>query len=161
MDKSAYILRISQASPTQLVVINFELAVEFMETAIKNIGSPDAYHAAIQKSKDAIQELIEALNFEVTLAHDFFDIYKFIFKKIVDAEFSRDPAEAKAALMEALDHTNDLLTGWRALDSNIEHEAPSEHESLNAPKVYSGLTYGRKGQAEEYIAEDESRGYMA
>ena len=44
IDKSAYMLRISQASPAGLVVINFELILEFLNEAIENANEKDAAH---------------------------------------------------------------------------------------------------------------------
>ena len=58
IDKSAYLLRISQASPAGLVVINFELIIEFLNAAIEN-----DFGENVQKAKDGLEQLIQSLDF--------------------------------------------------------------------------------------------------
>ena len=159
MDKSAYLLRISQANPVQLVVINLELLIEFLTNAVKTAGDSEPFLANIQKAKDGLQELIESLDFEIPLANDFYEIYRYVYQLITDAEFTRDQAAAEASLNEAIELMQTLLAGWQELESKIPDSPPVPGDG--APVVYSGLTYGRDGQAQEYIAEDEGRGFMA
>ena len=159
MDKEAYILRISQANPTQLVVINFELILEFLTAAEGAIGT-DEFLTTIQKAKNGLEQLIDALDLSVTVSHDFYEIYKYTYKRLSDISFTRDENVAKEVLAESKENMQTLLDGWRvAAESDAAaSEAPVANE---APKVYTGLTYGKGGKAEEYIAEDTSRGYMA
>ena len=152
-------LRISQANPTQLVVINFELILEFLTAAEGAVGTDD-FLTYIQKAKSGLEQLTDALDLSVSLSHDFYEIYKYTYKRLSDISFTKDEATAKEVLAESKENMDALLEGWRkASESDAAvAEAPVASE---APKVYTGLTYGKGGKAEEYIAEDDGRGYMA
>lgn len=160
MDKSAYMLRISQANPTQLVVINFELILEFLATASASacaVGT-DEFTAKVQKVKNGLEQLIYTLDFNVPLAHDFYEIYKYTYMRLSDISFTKDETLAKEVLAEATETMDALLVGWQAAAET--EAANAEPVATEAPKVYTGLTYGKGGQAEEYI-EDSGRGFMA
>ena len=151
-------LRISQANPTQLVVINFELILEFLTTADGTVGTDD-FLAHIQKVKTALEQLIFTLDFNVPLSHDFYEIYKYTYQRLNDVTFTKDTTAVHEVISEAKENMEMLLEGWRkAAESDA---AIAQPVATAAPKVYTGLTYGKGGQAEEYIDEDSGRGFMA
>ena len=158
IDKSAYMLRISQAGPVQMVVINFELVLEFLNLAQSSIQENNtAFRENIQKAKNGLEQLISSLDFDIALSHDFHEIYSYIYKHLSDIHFTRDNEKATAVLHEMIDLVEILLAGWRDASDKNPVEPTTNGD---APKVYSGLTYGRDGQAQEYM-EDEGKGYMA
>ena len=157
MDNEAYIMRISGASPVQLVVISFELMVQFLSESIACADAEDKenFRANLQKAKNTLEQLIQSLDFSVPLSQEFHDIYRYSYKLLSDVHFSSDMKAACAAVKEVLELMQMLLEGWR--------ETAEKHDTTesDAPKVYTGLTYGRDGQANEYIEENTDRGYMA
>ena len=157
MDKSAYILRISQANPTQLVVINFELILEFLAAAGAAFGTEE-YLAYVNKAKNGLEQLMFSLDLSVTISHDFFEIYKYTYKLLSDISFTQNEELAKKALEEVSELMTLLLEGWKHAAETEKETPPVDGEQ---PKVYTGLTYGKDGKAEEYISEDTGRGYMA
>ena len=159
LDKSAYMLRISQANPAQLVVINFELILEFLAAAEAAIGT-DEFLTYVQKAKSGLEQLIDALDLSVSISHDFYEIYKYNYKRLSDVSFTKDNLAAQEVVSEAKELMSTLLEGWKKVAESDAANAESPVAS-DAPKVYTGLTYGKGGQAEEYIAEDTGRGYMA
>lgn len=159
MDKSAYIQRISQANPVQLVVINLEIILDFLTVARESLGVPEGgFTEDIAKAKAALEQLIDSLDFNVSLSHDFYNLYKYIFQLLCDAEFSSDKNSASDKLSEANDIVSALLKGWREAEANNADMPPVAQD---APKIYAGLTYGRDGTANEYVDTDNGRGYMA
>jgi len=167
LDKSAYMLRIAQANPVQLVVINFELIIDYLSAALitvstgdklENDSQKDMYFACIQKAKIGLDSLIESLDFEIPLAYEFYDIYKYNYKQLSDIAFTSDKAIARKAIEETITLMEMLLASWRDLAKEVAKELPPVVGE--APKVYAGLTYGKNGKVEEYI-EDSNRGFMA
>ena len=156
MDKSAYILRISQASPAGLVVINFEIILEFLNASLEA-----DFGENIQKAKDGIEQLIQALDFGVPLSQDFYEIYSYSYKLLCDVHFSSDTEAACAVVKEVIELMEMLLAGWRDCAEKADAEGISAASDESIPKVYTGLTYGKDGQANEYVDEDKDRGYMA
>lgn len=158
IDKSAYMLRISQASPAGLVVINFELVLEYLNAAMVSVDDKESFRANIQKAKDGIEQLIDALDLDIPLSLDFYEIYNYSYKLLCDVHFS-DTETAIPVVKEVAELMDMLLAGWRdaAEKADASGETVAEGE---APKVYTGLTYGKDGKANEYIDEN-NRGYMA
>jgi len=164
IDTSAYMLRISQAGPVQLVVINFELIIDFLNAA-KNAAEKatstedmDTFREGIQKGKNALDELIASLNFDTPLALGFYEIYRYAYKRLSDIHYTLDPQKACDAVEEVLELMDTLLKGWQDAASKAENDVP---QTGDAPKVYTGLTYGRDGNANEYIDEGGGRSFMA
>ena len=164
IDKQAYMLRISQAGPAQMVVINFEIIIDYLGSAKKiaiaatTSEHMDDFRADIQKAKNGLDELIASLNLETPLALGFYEIYKYIYKRISDVHYTLDTKKAIEALNEVLELLNTLLIGWQ---ETAKKEPQEEPQGGNAPKVYAGLTYSKNGQANEYVEESSGRDYMA
>jgi len=159
IDKSAYMLRISQASPVGLVVINFELILEFLNEATAATDDREAFRTAIGKAKDGLEQLIQALDFDVAVSHDFYEIYNFCYKLLSEAIFSSDMEAACSAVKNVAEFMETLLEGWRVAEEKNLSDVPED--STDSPRVYAGLTYGRDGSANEYIDENKDRGFMA
>ena len=106
---------------------------------------------SLTKAIDSLQELIKSLDFQVSLSHEFYEIYKYINRLLNKALSSND----QDALKEALGLFEILIEGWKKL----EEESKDMKSTNNMPKIYAGLTYGRDGSANEYI-EESSGGYI-
>jgi len=167
IDKSAYMMRITQANPIDLVVINFEIIRDYLTAALENISDveslaficKESFQENLQKAKAGLDTLIESLAFDIPMSFDFYEIYKYIYKQLSDVAFASNAVAAHTAVSDSLELIEILLFGWRDVAAGVAKEFPPV--AAVAPKVYSGLTYGRDGQAQEYIDEDSNRGYMA
>ena len=158
IDTSAYMMRISQAGPVQLIIINFEITLDFLAEAKKALLAQDSesFITGVQKAKNGLDQLIQSLNFEIPLATDFNDIYRYVYKRLCDVHFSSEASACAKAVDEAVEILETLLVGWRDVEKQVESLPPADSGN---PKVYSGLTYGRDGQAKEYVNEGEGRSY--
>ena len=67
--KQQYTLKISQASRTQLVVILYEMTLDYLKEAEDAAGSRDeaAFHTGIKRARACIHELSHSLNHEYPL----------------------------------------------------------------------------------------------
>jgi hypothetical protein len=146
INKDSFSMRIANANPAQMVVINFELVIAFIDDG------------QIEKAKNGLEQLVRSLNFEIPLAHDFYDIYRYINELLVRAQLSQDKNTADNAAEEARELLETLLVGWQDVEKQVADLPPVAGES---PKVYSGLTYSNDGKADEYIDDDNKKGYMA
>jgi len=146
VNRDDYTLRISKANPAELVVINFELVLAFLD-----VGD-------IEKTKNAVEQLMRSLNFEISLAHDFFDVYRYVNERLVIAQFSQDEVLIKEVISEVRELMETLLVGWKDVEKQVADLPPVAGEG---PAVYSGLTYSKNGTADEYIDDGDKKGYMA
>ena len=157
MNKEDYILRITSATPVQLVVINHQILLDFIAGAIE-ASSGEAFEGNINKAKDALAQLMSGLNFESEIAHDLFDLYLYAGRLLNHALFSRDPEASAKDLNEVLGIFQNLLEGWEAIaDTPSQTEQGPQNDS---PQVYAGLTYEKDGLS-EYVVQDDSRGFKA
>ena len=146
INKAEYTQRIAKANPAELVVINFELLLDFLDGG------------DIDKAKNALEQMVRSLNFEIPLAHDFYAVYKYVNERLIAAQFAREEGTAKEAVAEVRELMETLLVGWRDVEKQVADLPPVAGEG---PAVYSGLTYSKDGTADEYIDDGDKKGYMA
>lgn len=146
-----YTLKISQATSTGLVVILYDLAVNYIDDAKKAYNSSG--HAEFRRectnARRVVLELINALDFNYELAMPLFRIYEFVSKEIADAVVKNDP--------KMLDKCKEYLLSLKGSFEKIEQSDKSGPAMGNAQTVYAGLTYG-KGVLNENI-ENNNRGF--
>jgi flagellar biosynthetic protein FliS len=157
VNKEDYVLRIAQATPVQLVIINHELLVAFIDDALSAIekGETDLFHQNISKAKDALTQLIDGLDPENPIARKLSDLYLFAGERLNKALFGNDPEAA----FEVSEMFKDLLEGWQAIE-NTPDDRLTEAPAQSGPQVYAGLTYGKDGLS-EYIPDSGDSGFKA
>ena len=157
MNKEDYTLRIVQATPVQLVIISHELLIDFLNVAITAFdeGDTDLFFKNINKSKDALTQLIDGLDYSNEVAQSLYSLYQYAGERLNKALFGKDVEAAK----EILEMFCTLLQGWQAIEDTPDDRL-SEAPENESPQVYAGLTYHKDGLA-EYIPQDEGRGFKA
>jgi len=148
-----YVVRIANATPVQLVVINHELLVGFIDQGLAALEAEELepFELAINKAKNALQQLIEGLDYETEIAQELYDLYLYAGEQLNKAFFGRDaePARVVRQMFEL------LLEGWRTIE-----DTPDDRAQEPEIQVYAGLTYEKDGLS-EYVDQDESRGFKA
>jgi len=135
-----YIKRINQALSFDLVKINLEIALDFIE------------NNDLHRARRAICQLAEALDFKYGLSQHLFSIYSIIEKKLTAGIVNNElPAVSDAKYLIHL-----LLDKWRETDE-LTKKTETKHDRNN---VYVGLTYNASGLC-EYADQDYSDGYKA
>jgi len=134
-----YLLRITNASPADLIVINYDILIEDINEAVNAHGSrPDVYIENINGARDALAELIGALDINSAIYKEIYPLYEYVNTLLMGALIY----EKKQNLVDAALILGTLREGWvKARES----EPGGASAFKNAPKVYSGLTYGKKG----------------
>ena len=152
LSKEDYVARISVASPLQLLIINYEIAIDFIDEAASKFNVDESlYELNIKNAQSAIIELISALDMNYELSKTLFQIYTFANKLLMTSLFSKSP-EQLDVVKKML---SDLLLSWIEIQQTEESD-PSLMQ--NSQKIYAGLTY-KHGKLEEFIDEDTSKGY--
>jgi flagellar protein FliS len=152
-----YHLRIVNASPVELVIINYDIIIEDIQTAVASHGSnPAVYIENVNSARDALAELIGALDGENPVSKEIYPIYEYINTLLMSALIY----EKKSSLDEAMHILVTLRDGWIKARECEPPEAAGFRIMGNSTKVYTGLTYGRKG-ADDYIDTDPNSGIKA
>ncbi|MCR5508908.1 MAG: flagellar protein FliS [Lachnospiraceae bacterium] len=147
-----YTLRITRANRSELIVIVYDLAIGYLETAIKSFDAGDLEMFATNSryANKCVQDLLEALDFDYDPAYPLMRIYVFISKQISLAPIKKDKETLEVALR--------LLKKLRKSFEDIAAQDNSEPLMENTQDVYAGLTYGR-GSLNENVQGAGNRGF--
>ncbi len=152
--KQQYKLRITSANKTQLVVILYEMFLQYMEEAKEAYKKENVkdFKDAIRYARGCVKELMQSLNFEYNPAKELMQLYVYVNKELVHADVQNktEPLENSIAVMKEL---------WEAYNriSSMD-QSPAVME--NSQKVYAGLTYGRGNLVENLNQVGENRGFL-
>ena len=153
--KQQFTLRISQANPTEMVVILYDMAMTFLEEAKGSFEAQDMveYKEAIRKVRGCINELIHSLHMEYEPAFHLLKLYLFCIRRLANAEVRKNP--------QMLDEIKAVLGKLREAYAHIAPTNPAPAVMSNTQTVVSGMTYG-KGAAlrEDVTAAEMNRGML-
>ena len=102
--------KILTASPAQLTLMLYDGAIKFCNLAIMAIEENDIQkaHNNIKKVERIIEESRATLNFKYPVAQDFDNVYKYLYDRLVEANFHKD----KEILEEVLEHLRTMRATW-------------------------------------------------
>lgn len=108
---------VSTASPLQLVIMLYDGAIRFMESAKSAMREGDLYkqNQACQKAQKIIAELISCLDMQRggEVAQNLFALYTFAYNRLVEANME----DKEDYISQAQRVLTDLRESWTALES--------------------------------------------
>ena len=146
--KQQFTLRITQANSTQLIVILYEMTLQYLadgEQAVDDAGLVEAVHRA----RGCIKEL---LNREYSPAGELSRLYLFCLRRLAVCEVRRD----RTILEEIRKVIAPLCDAYR----QIQDQDTSGPVMNNSQTVYAGLTYGRNQLTENMADQGTNRGML-
>lgn len=153
--KQQFTLRITQANPTQLVVILYEMCLEYLKEAKEELGREDitAFREAVRKTRGCLTELMQSLNLEYEPAPALLQLYLFCIRRLAYGDFHKDDA--------ALEEIEKVLRPLHDAYGRIQDQNPAGPIMGNSQTVYAGLTYGRNSLTENTGDPGANRGMFA
>ncbi len=150
--KQEYTLKITSASATGIIVIMYELAIEYMEEAKKCFELSDHEGAKIScaNAGRVLGDLISALDFSYGISYPLFRIYEYVSKEVSMSVIKNDG--------KALSECIRLMLSLKDSFEEVEKQDQSGPVMNNTQAVYAGLTYG-KGTLNESTTGSGNRGY--
>ena len=150
--KQEYTLRITKANRSQLIVIVYELALSYLDTAIMAFdeGDQETFKNNASYAGKCVGDLLEALDFNYEPSYPLMRIYVFISKEISLAPIRKDK--------EGLVNARRLLAKLKKSFDDIAAQDDSAPLMSNTQEVYAGLTYG-KGSLNESVDSASNRGF--
>jgi len=146
--------RISQASKTELVVIMYDMAQEYLKDAIQALNDDDkiGFCNNIRQVKRVIDELSSGLDMQYEIANELFVLYMQADKILIRCLARMDN--------EGLDKVGDMLIKLRESFYKLSKDDDSGPVLKNVQQVYAGLTYSSAGGSNEiYNDPVNNRGY--
>lgn len=153
--KQHYTLRITQANKTELIIILYEMLLDYIEEANKGFELGDATMSrdAIRKAKACLEELIASLNLHYQPAPQLLSLYLYCNREFIKA----DARNEKEPLYHIQNVIQQLLKAYRELAKQDHSEPVME----NSQTVYAGFTYSKDRLAENLADQGFNRGFRA
>ncbi len=151
--KQIFTRRITQANRTQLVVVTYDIFLEYLSDALNAYGAGDIEEFALnmQMALECIYEMRSALDFKYELAKNLFAIYNY-----AERELASDLFKNTTDNLEAI---KNMFVKLRGAYAEIGKSDTSEPLMDNIQDIYAGLTYGKTDINENFINYDAERGF--
>ena len=103
--------KILTASPAELTLMLYEGAIKYANIAIVAIekGEIEKAHNSIRKVERIIEEFQATLDHKYPVAKDFDKVYKYLQKRLLDANVKKD----KEIMEEVLGHLRTMRDTWK------------------------------------------------
>jgi len=151
-----YTLRVSQASPCELVVIMYDIILDDVKNArmAKNAGDEKQYQADLIHAGKFVNELMDALDFSQPISFRLMSLYIYVNKMLVKARINKK--------WDSLNDVELVIEKLRTGFDGIKNQDTNGPVMQNVQQVYVGLTYGKGTLNETYLnAQDYNRGFNA
>lgn len=151
-EKNGFSYRIMQASPTELIVILYEMAETYLRQAVDelNVGEIAGFRMNLKYAGRVINELNRSLDLRYDISLNFMQIYIYMNRAMIRASVSKKPDE----LLRCMDMLNKLKKSFEQIRSEDKRGPVME----NTQQVYAGLTYS-KGTLNESFGPESNRGF--
>lgn len=153
--KQQFTLRITQANPTELVVILYEMMLCYLKESkdFLQADDKDAFREAVRKSRGCLNELITSLNLEYEPAPQMLQLYLFCLRRLAYAEAKKD--------VTPLAEIEKVIRPLQTAYSEIAGQNKQGPVMNNSQTVYAGLTYGKNTLTENMADQGTNRGMLA
>lgn len=153
--KKEYMLRITQANRSQLLVILFEMLSTYVEDAktAQTIEDRLEMRESIRKARGCVDQLMITLDFEHSISSSLLQLYLYVNRELARADISNK--------LEPLDNINIVIDGLHDSFLQISKEDTSEPLMLNTQSIFAGLTYGKDNLNESLTNQSRNRGFLA
>lgn len=147
-----YTNRISNANPSQLVVIQYDMAIDYLQDALAAYeqNSLQEFTCELKRAKRVINQLSSVLDMKYQISAYLHRIYLFINNAIIRAIARRETAEIERCIK--------MLEKLRQSFEEVSRQDSRGPVMENTQQVYAGLTYS-KGALNEMMSENSNRGY--
>lgn len=153
--KQEFTLRITQANKSQLIVLLYEIFLQYMEDAKDALanGQKDAFHRSMEKSIDCLRELTDSVQEKNELGRTVLDLYLYVSRQLGMALGSK-----KA---EPLFEAEKVMCRLYEIYKEDAVNDTSDPVMQKSQQVYAGLTYGREDLTVSSQDGSGSRGFYA
>ena len=132
-------MRISQSGRTQIVVITYEIIINYLDSARESLDNKDETNFVfnVKKARQFLSQLSGALDFKYGISYELMSLYMFANDCMIKSEIKKNDVNLEQVkkilikLKEAFEEVSKLDKGTAAMQGG--------------EKVYQGLTYGKNG----------------
>ncbi len=151
-ETSGFSYRIMQASPTELIIILYEMLEIYLKDAISynKEDKVQEFRASLKRGQGVLNELNHSLDIQYAISLNFMQIYLFINRTVIRASVSRKTEELERCI--------GMIDKLKNAFEQVKGEDKRGPVMKNTQQVYAGLTYG-KGTLNESFGLESNRGF--
>ena len=149
--KQQFTLRITQANPTQMIVILYEMLLCYLDEA-KEAQDRIEQKEAVRKARGCINELLQSLHMEYEPAPAMQKLYLYCIRRLARCDAKGD--------LQAIEDIKKVIQPLHDAYAQIEKMNDRGPVMNNSQTVYAGLTYGRGDLTENMADQGMNRGML-
>lgn len=144
-EKNVFSLRIANSSKTELIVITYDIIINYIDAALHaySVDDKDLVVFNLQKAKQFLNNLSSCLNFEYGISYELMNLYIYMNNCLVRDITRRKP--------ESAEDIKSVIDKLRASFDTVSASDTSGKVMKNSEKVYVGYTYGRTSTLNEVV----------
>ncbi len=152
--KRQFTFRVSQANPTEMIVILYDMTLQYLTDAGESAGREEIaeYRENVRRARNCVSELLQSLHLEYEPASALRKLYLYCLRRLSQAEARLHP--------ELLREVENILTPLRDAYGQIAPRNTAGPVMQNAQTVYAGLTYGKNTLTENMADQSMNRGML-
>lgn len=152
--KQEYTLKITNANKSQLVVIIYDIALDYLAESKEayKMGNNKKFRDAVIHAQKCVENLITGLDLEYEVSHMLWRIYFYINRRMIEA--------VKNVSIEPINEIDDIIIKLRSSFDEISKSDSSGPMMGNTQSIVAGITYGRNTLNEALQNNGENRGYF-
>lgn len=150
--KQQFTLRITQANSTEMIVILYEMLLNYLKESEELLENADraAFREAVRKARGCLNELINSLRMEYEPAPALLQLYLFCIRRLAAGE-----AKSEAQPLQEIEQ---VIRPLHDAYEKISVQNTSGPVMANSQTVYAGLTYGKNTLTENLTDQGANRG---
>lgn len=150
--KQKFTVRISQANKTEMIVILYDMTLQYLEDALgcQEADERREYVDNLYKARGCIRELMNSLNLKYEPAPALLQLYRYCNKELITADVRNQAASVY--------HVQGIIEKLRDAYRELAKQDTSEPVMKNSQPVYAGFTYGKDRKSEDLADQGWNRG---
>ena len=150
---SDFTLRITQSNRSELVVVIYDMAIEYVNEACEHyeFDRIEEFLDAAKKARACIYELMSSLDTKYPIAVELMPLYLYMNKLLIHSIIKRKPQD--------FDAIKRMLQGLSEAFKEVAKKDNSPALMGNTQQVYAGLTYGKGALTESFSNQGSNRGF--
>ena len=152
--KQIFTRRLSQCNKGEMIVITYEIGFAYLNDAEKAYkeGNHEAFKEGILKSQKVLRQLIGALDFKYKISSNLYQLYQYC-NRILSVTLYKNN-------LSGIEEARKVLTPLYNSFVEAAKQDTSEPLMQNTQQVYAGMTYGKGELTENYLNNDNHRGFL-
>lgn len=153
--KQQFTLRITQANKTELIVILYEMILEYIKEAKAALANQEIleFREALRKVRGCLRELNLSLNLDYELAGRLLSLYMYCNRELTKADIRKEE--------EPIEHVSMVISKLLEAYRELAKQDTSAAVMQNSQTVYAGLTYDKNSLSENMTDQGANRGFRA